>query len=63
MPDLLFILLLVAAVLLVADRLLASRLITAAGDPTMTILDIRPLAVGALVVLVLGLPLALAAQP
>lgn len=62
MPDLLLILLLVAAILLVADLLLAGGAMTMAGMSAMTSVVAHPLAAGALVVLAIVLVLVLGGQ-
>lgn len=59
MPDLLLILVLVAAILLVADLFLAGGAMTMAGMSAMTTVIAHPLAAGALVVLVIALVLVL----
>ena len=62
MPDLLLILLLVAAVLLVADLLLAGGAMTVTGMSAMAGMVAHPLAAGAFVVLIIVLGLVLVGQ-
>jgi len=62
MPDLLLILLLVAAILLVADLLLAGGAMTMTGMSAMASMVGHPLTAGALVVLVIVLALVLGGQ-
>ena len=62
MPDLLPILLLVAAILLVADLLLAGGAMTVTGMSAMTTVVAHPLGAGALVVLLIVLALVLGGQ-
>ena len=62
MPDLLLILLLVAAILLVADLMLAGGAMTMMGMSAMAGMVAHPLAAGALVVLILVLALVLGGQ-
>lgn len=62
MPDLLLTLLLVAAILLVADLVLAGGAMTMTGMSAMAAAVAHPLAAGALVVLVIVLALFLGGQ-
>ena len=62
MPDLLLPLLLAAAILLVADLLLAGGAMTMAGMSAMTTAVAHPFAAGALVVLIVALVLVLGGQ-
>ena len=62
MPDLLLIPLLVAAILLLADLLLAGGAMTVAGMSAMTTIVAHPFAAGALLVLVISLALVLGGQ-
>lgn len=63
MPDLLVILLLVAAILVLADLLLAGGAMTMAGMSAMTGAVAHPLTAGALIVLVIALVLVLGGPP
>lgn len=62
MPDLLFVVLLVAAILLVADLLLAGGAMTMTGMSAMVGVVAHPLAAGALAALVIVLVLILGGQ-
>lgn len=62
MPDLLLILVVAAAILLVADLVLAGGAMTMTGISAMTTVVAHPLAAGALVILVLVLVLVLGGQ-
>lgn len=62
MPDLLFTLLLMAAILLIADLVLAGGAMTMTGMSAMASVVVHPLAAGALVVLVIVLVLILGGQ-
>ena len=62
MPDLILPLLLAAAILQVADLLLAGGAMTMAGMSAMTTAVAHPLAAGALVVLIVALVLVLGGQ-
>ena len=62
MPDLILILVLVAAIFLLADLFLAGGAMTMTGMSAMTTVVAHPLAAGALVVLVIVLALVLGGQ-
>ena len=62
MPDLLFVVLLVAAILLVADLLLAGGAMTMTGMSAMVGVVAHPLAAGAIVALIVALVIVLGGQ-
>lgn len=62
MPDLLLILLLVAAILVLADLLLAGGAMTMTGTSAMVGAFAHPLSAGAVVVLIIALALVLGGQ-